>query len=234
MKTTFLYIKQHNKTGLKYFGKTTEDPYTYTGSGLHWKNHLRKHGNDVSTIWVKEFTDPTKLSEYALNFSKENDIVESKEWANLIPENGFDGAPAGNKLSPLSRTKMKDAWTPQRRAEQALRTKILNQNRQSLTCPHCGIVGKSPGNMKRYHYDNCNLIRPRQKKERRKIQNKMTFWTFRSPDGGILSTSKLREFCRLHSLNNGCMSDVANGNRKQYKGWTFVKSLTDDDISPEI
>jgi len=34
MKPTYLYIKEHSKTGLKYFGKTTKsDPTVYDGSG---------------------------------------------------------------------------------------------------------------------------------------------------------------------------------------------------------
>lgn len=38
-----LYIKTHNTTGLKYFGKTTKDPYKYLGSGKHWRAHLKIH-----------------------------------------------------------------------------------------------------------------------------------------------------------------------------------------------
>jgi len=37
-KPSYLYIKKHNETGLKYFGKTTQDPYTYQGSGTDWWN----------------------------------------------------------------------------------------------------------------------------------------------------------------------------------------------------
>lgn len=91
MKPTYLYIKQHNITGLKYFGKTTRDPFKYRGSGLHWKRHLRVHGNDVTTVWVQAFFDRKKLEEYALRFSKDNMIVESTEWANMKVENGLDG-----------------------------------------------------------------------------------------------------------------------------------------------
>lgn len=90
-KPTCLYIKQHNDTGLKYFGKTTSDPEKYKGSGLYWNSHLKIHGNNVSTIWYKRFYDKKSLNEYALAFSKENNIVESAEWANLKPENGLDG-----------------------------------------------------------------------------------------------------------------------------------------------
>ena len=48
-KPTYLYIKTHNITGLKYFGKTTGDPYTYFGSGTKWLNHLNVYGKDVTT-----------------------------------------------------------------------------------------------------------------------------------------------------------------------------------------
>ena len=36
----YLYKKTHNKTGLKYLGKTiSKDPYTYSGSGVYWTRH---------------------------------------------------------------------------------------------------------------------------------------------------------------------------------------------------
>jgi hypothetical protein len=95
-KPTWLYIKQHNITGLKYFGKTTKkDPNKYLGSGVWWKNHLKKHGNDISTVWSQLYTDKEELVSFALKFSKENNIVESKEWANLKPEDGLMGGDTG-------------------------------------------------------------------------------------------------------------------------------------------
>lgn len=87
-------VKQHNKTGKKYFCKTTRLDLieTYSGSGVYWKRHLKKHGNDWSNIWVSEiFYDKEDLVEFALFFSEFHDIVESKEWANEKPENGLDG-----------------------------------------------------------------------------------------------------------------------------------------------
>jgi len=43
--TIYLYKKTHNITGLQYLGKTiSKDPYSYTGSGVRWTNHLKKHG----------------------------------------------------------------------------------------------------------------------------------------------------------------------------------------------
>ncbi len=106
-KPTWLYIKQHNKTGLKYFGKTVRDPDHYKGSGTRWQNHLKKHGNDVTTIWKELFTDDTLLTEYALKFSHDNNIVELKEWANLMPEGG------GSGLTEVGRKKMRAARAKQ-------------------------------------------------------------------------------------------------------------------------
>jgi hypothetical protein len=103
-KPTFLYIKQHNITGLKYFGKTVQkDPVSYKGSGKHWLRHLKKYGDDVTTTWYQLFTDQDSLKKYALNFSKEQNIVESKEWANLKPEDGlWGGGVKGIKLGSMS------------------------------------------------------------------------------------------------------------------------------------
>lgn len=39
----------------------------------------------------------------------------------------------------ITKNKMKVAW----------------ENRESLTCPHCGIVSKNSGNMNRWHFNNC-------------------------------------------------------------------------------
>jgi hypothetical protein len=68
-KPTVLMVKQHNKTGKKYFCKTTKLHLaeTYLGSGSYWKRHLKKNGKDVSTLWVSEvFTDRDDLVEFAL------------------------------------------------------------------------------------------------------------------------------------------------------------------------
>ena len=112
-KPTWLYIKQHNITGLKYFGKTTaKDPTKYKGSGVQWTNHLIEHGNHVTTVWAQLFNDVTSLVEYANSFSANNDIVESNEWANLIVENGRaggqqPGAGLGRKHTAETKEKMR-------------------------------------------------------------------------------------------------------------------------------
>lgn len=98
IKPTYLYIKQHSITGLKYFGKTTQNPYKYQGSGTYWTHHIKKHGKKyIKTIWVSDLYYDTSISEIALHFSIENNIVESDDWANLIFENGLDGSAVNSK-----------------------------------------------------------------------------------------------------------------------------------------
>ena len=93
----YLYVKQHRKTGLKYFGMTaTKDPYVYQGSGKYWRRHLKMYGIDIDTPSVCEFQDLKSCEEFAIEFSEKNNIVESKEWAILRPENGKDGKAPGS------------------------------------------------------------------------------------------------------------------------------------------
>lgn len=60
---------------------------------------MKLHGNDIQTEWAMLFNDKTELTEFALKFSNDNNIVESKDWANLKPENGLDGGDTFTGLS---------------------------------------------------------------------------------------------------------------------------------------
>lgn len=127
-KPTRLYIKRHTITGLKYFGKTvrTNNDFTkYLGSGTVWIRHLKKHGKEhVETIWVSEVYTVERIHDLvrdAITLSEKNDIVNSKEWANLILENGIVGTPPGTKMSPeqnaANRTRnLGRKWTPEQLA----------------------------------------------------------------------------------------------------------------------
>jgi len=125
---TFLYIKKHNVTGLKYFGRTTSnDPISYRGSGNYWRRHLKKHGDDVSTLWYHLYTDKETIQEEALAFSQSHDIVNSTEWANLMPEDGINGSVSGRVMGPPSdetRQKISEAL------------KLRNKNIPSTRKPH--------------------------------------------------------------------------------------------------
>lgn len=96
MSIYYLYVKPHNKTGLKYLGKTTnQDPHKYRGSGTYWTNHLKKYGYDYTTVILKECKSNDEIKHWGLYFSTLWDIVNAKDetgkkiWANLTPETGY-------------------------------------------------------------------------------------------------------------------------------------------------
>lgn len=87
----YLYIKQHNDTGLKYLGHTKQtNPFKYKGSGKYWLRHLIAHGNNVTTKILLKTDCLYCLKQTGLYFSTLFNIVNSAEWANLIPEQGDD------------------------------------------------------------------------------------------------------------------------------------------------
>jgi hypothetical protein len=110
---TYLYIKTHNITGLKYFGKTTKDPFDYHGSGTHWLSHLKKHGYNISTEVIGYFTVKEECIAVATKFSQDNNIVNAlnedkkKIWANQIIENGLDGGITRVNFTHSNETKKK-------------------------------------------------------------------------------------------------------------------------------
>jgi len=109
-KPTYLYIKQHSKTGKLYFGKTTKtDVDEYLGSGKHWIRHINAHGKSyVITLWKELFNDRDEIIEFATKFSEEMNIVESESWLNLKAENGLDGGAYG-EVSIETRRKLSEA-----------------------------------------------------------------------------------------------------------------------------
>lgn len=99
----YLYIKE-SPLGLKYLGQTTCNPITYPGSGKVWKRHLKKHGfifKDIKTTILLKTNSREELKKIGMYYSELWNIVESKEWANLIPESG-EHSTLGYKHSPES------------------------------------------------------------------------------------------------------------------------------------
>lgn len=87
--TIYLYVKTHNKTGLKYLGKTSKnDPHKYSGSGKYWLNHLKIYGNDYTTEILKECQNNDEIKKWGMYYSNLWNVVKSDEWANLKEESG--------------------------------------------------------------------------------------------------------------------------------------------------
>lgn len=142
-KPTWLYIKQHDLTKLKYFGKTTAtDPLKYKGSGKYWNDHLRQHGTKITTLWCELFTDKQSLIDFAIRFSKENNIIESKDWANLIEENGIDGWHPGQKRKFKKRKPLSEEHKAKLRAARAKQI-ITEETKKKISDSKKGKLGYS-------------------------------------------------------------------------------------------
>jgi hypothetical protein len=89
-----LYVKTHNKSGLKYLGQTSQDPFTYSGSGVDWKIHLNEFGKDIHTEILLQTTNKEERNYWGRYYSALWHIVTAaddfgnKIWANRIPETG--------------------------------------------------------------------------------------------------------------------------------------------------
>lgn len=87
----YLYVKTHLTTGLKYLGKTIQNPYKYKGSGIYWKSHIKVHGYNVKTEILKECSNNEEVKYWGLYYSKLWNVVNNDEWANLTEEQGDGG-----------------------------------------------------------------------------------------------------------------------------------------------
>ena len=94
---TALLVMTHRVTGLKYFCKTAQlnTLKYYRGSGHYWKRHLKVHGKDIDVGVLGVYFEKARCLAAAKEFSELHDVANNPKWANLIAENGFDGAPSG-------------------------------------------------------------------------------------------------------------------------------------------
>ncbi len=209
---TYLYIKQHSLTGLKYFGKTTRHPEKYPGSGSYWQKHYRQHGKKyIVTLWSQLFNDKEECTRFALNFSKENNIVESDQWANLMPENGLDGgAMPGRKQSE---------------EEKLLRSKIMSGKKKSEEHKlHLRGKKRSP--------EYCKWNAERKKGNTHRCTQ---IWELKSPGNEIIEATNMAQFCRENNLDGGTFARWRNRLNQiitspQCTGWSIL-SIRDRSIT---
>lgn len=104
-KKYYLMLKTHNQTKLKYlcfhYG-TIDSCFTYRGSGSYWLSHLSKHGKDITTEILLESSNRDDIASKGIQLSKEWNIVDSKEYANLTVED------AQTTAEPLQRPEVRE------------------------------------------------------------------------------------------------------------------------------
>jgi len=132
MSIYYLYVKTHNKTGLKYLGYTSnKNPCEYKGSGVYWSNHISIYGYDVKTKILKELDSKDDIKKWGLYYSRLWNIVESKKWANLKEEQGDGGRQSEEIRRKIAQTgvgripwnKGKKIWSEQDRKKIGERNK---------------------------------------------------------------------------------------------------------------
>lgn len=155
MSIIYLYVKQHYITGLKYFGRTKSiNPFEYPGSGSYWLKHCNKHGlNYIRTIEVWGFDNQEECTDFVIIFSLENNIIDSKEWANLVLEYGTIGFSTHSEQSK----------------------KKLSQSRKGIifTEQHKANISKANRARPKLSYEACKLKRERNKATRIKNNTKL-------------------------------------------------------------
>lgn len=126
--TIYLYVKTHNKTGLKYLGKTKNNPYKYLGSGTRWIRHLKIHGYDVKTEIIHECQNNEEVKNWGSYYSKKWDIVNSDDWANLKEETGDGGYCPNNHLKIYNKTPRSEKHN-----------KAISRSRKGVATQKCSV-----------------------------------------------------------------------------------------------
>ena len=226
----YLYIKTHNKTGLKYLGYTgRKDPYKYKGSGDYWTDHIKKHGYDVNTEILKECSTKDEIKHWGLHYSDLWNIVEdrnnegNKIWANLKPENG-DGAGPG-MYNHMHRPEIKEKHAvalldPGNKEKHRLATKEA-MNRPDVKERVILARNKSEykENMKK------NLHTPELFAKRLGSGNgnyDHTVYTF-IHETGIIHKSTRYEFMKKYNLDQGNLAHLILGRCHVIKGWKLER-----------
>lgn len=210
-KPTFLYIKQHKVTKLLYLGITTRRYVErYQGSGKRWRNHLRYHGEFVDTLWYCLFYNYQDLQNAGLLLSNLYNIVESEDWANLIPEDGGKTGIAGTSIKSreTARKRMLSDKNPAYNQTAETRQKISKTNKEnmnSLTPEERSQKFGTFGQNNFFHTYNKTV--PLSQKQ----ENKACFsYELTSPTGTVFKTISLKHFCDTHQLNRDILRKFIN------------------------
>jgi hypothetical protein len=234
--TIYLYVKTHNKTGLKYLGQTKKkDPHKYKGSGLDWNQHLRIFGVDFKTEIIKECKSKEELNYWGRYFSLLWNVVSAvddfgnKIWSNRIPETGGGSGISKIKDIESHRKKMKEisnnpAIKLKKRESQKIvfstpEHKQIRSDAQLVAQNNPEVVKKRSETMKWLQ----NLPEEKAKRsDKNCYRYDHTIRTF-IHESGLKETCTQRELVQKYNLQQQNVSKVVNGRRPTHKGWKIHK-----------
>jgi hypothetical protein len=245
--TIYLYMKTHNKTGLKYLGKTIRDPFVYKGSGTIWLSHIKKHGYDITTEILKICETNEEIKEWGLYYSELWNIVNdrdergNKTWANLKPEEGTGFA--SGELNPSKRPDLRKERSERCSGKNNPGTKEKNKRYGDRNnSKRKDVIEKLSGNnhyMKRGNWDknkhnsknpiviakksgdNHWTKKPNYNPEKRPGYD-FTIYSFEHMESGNIVHMTKQRFRHEYKLNSGSVSKLASGKVKTCCGWRLV------------
>ena len=143
----YLYVKKHNKTGLKYLGNTSrKDPHKYMGSGTYWRSHLNKHGNDYTTEIIRECQSKEEIKFWGIYYSNLWNVVQAKDingrkvWANLRCENGNGGSLPGKESFRYGMKHSEE--TKKKISSQTIGKIVSKETRDRMSAARKGQIGR--------------------------------------------------------------------------------------------
>lgn len=235
----YLMIKVHNKTRLRYLCKKStinrKYCYSYRGSGKYWKQHLRQHGDDITTFIIGEYKNSNDLRINGIYWSEAFNVVDSKEWANLIIEKG-DGGMTWDFLSNekqdrvrsiLSRknkhTSKKKRLANERRAERK-RNGIFTENEKKW---YKRLSEMRKGGQWFSEDAKKNATKAKQdplfKKERSQYWRKRKEMPFSLTDGTVTYDFLNQiEACEKLNLKSWGVNGLISGLYKTHRGWRLA------------
>lgn len=222
-KTVYLYVKTSPK-GLKYLGVTTKNPFSYKGSGVYWRKHLKCYkfnSRDIKTEIIFSSINRDEIKEKGLYFSKLWNIIESDEWANLCYEAG-EFSSLGHKMPEYHKEKLLKIIKGRKRNDviSYLGISVFNKETGSIfnsikeAAESIGISPKrlslqlNKGNTTcKFEYMDKTLIKPKKVKQEKKL--------VRISDGKIFES--INEAARSEGMGLGVLNNQLLYKRKKCK-----------------
>lgn len=212
LRKMFLYHKI-SPLGLNYLGSTVnKEPHKYKGSGKVWRKHLQDNflsASKLKTIILFETTDKHELRKQGEYYSVLFNVVDSPEWANLIPETGqgcFKSVLSEEhrkKISDTLRLRVVSDETKERRSKAMRGRTHTDQTKKKISQAKTG----KPGHM---HTQQTREMLSKQRTGRKKpgiiVVHKQTQETF----------SSIRDAAKKFSINETTLANKLRARNAEY------------------
>jgi hypothetical protein len=222
---TFLMVKTHSVTGLKYLCITKKDPYKYNGSGLYWQKHLKEHGTSHTTEVLMECSSKDEVREWGLYYSHLWDVVRARDesgrkiWANLKPEEG-DGAASG-EFNHLNNPEIKQRHLDAVRSSEN-RARVSVETKKAMAKPEVVQKLSDQRNTPEYKARARKRLEETQafgsQKGKENSRHDSSVRRFEH-DSGIVEECTSYDLRMKYGLDQGNISKLINGKCKKIKGW---------------